>query len=68
MWDGESIQMWFYRDFTWAETAIYGTSQSHAWYETYGIIEAGTQVMFSHTDNLLRGHALERGQTGRERL
>jgi hypothetical protein len=27
----------------------------------------GVQVSFSHTDNLLRGYALERCQTGRKR-
>jgi hypothetical protein len=37
-------------------------------HETYGAVEARTQVSFSHTDNLLRGHALERCQAGRERL
>ena len=29
MRDGRSIKMWLYHDSTWAETAIYGTSQSH---------------------------------------
>ena len=66
MWDGESINMWLYRDFAWAETAIYGTSQSHCMRPME--LEGRTQVMISHTDNLLRGHALERCQTGRERL
>eukprot|EP01047_Picozoa_sp_COSAG01_P009567 COSAG01_NODE_394_length_17660_cov_5.141954_11_plen_144_part_00 len=78
MWDGESIQMWLYRDFAWAKVAICGTSQSHCMrpkaplrvrfvtpMEQWNVIH---KSFFSHTDNLLRGHALERCQTGREYL